>query len=244
MRPSILSRSGARSSRSAKIDPLPARDAFDTRPATAAVVRRRGDSGIGTQQTASGVGNAPVWVFELCHGASGDAGRSPANQRTYQSEENGSCLFVVRFGCFHETNPGSEPPPLARGGHLSPEGRSASAKKGLRLSVEPMHTAENKSTIGVTGHQRRAHADWRFARDVPRREIELISPGLAFSSLAVGSDQLFADVVLNLAIPNGLWISPGGAGPTVHVCRLSRGRDGAIVEWPSRPPTDLPCLRY
>lgn len=55
--------------------------------------------------------------------------------------------------------------------------------------------------IGVSGHQNRAGIDWKWVAAALRAEIvksEKIAK--AFSSLAVGSDQVFADVAVSLGI--------------------------------------------
>lgn len=55
--------------------------------------------------------------------------------------------------------------------------------------------------IGVSGHQRRPGIDWDWVAATLRKEI--IRAGQiaeAFSSLAVGSDQVFADITIGLEI--------------------------------------------
>ena len=56
--------------------------------------------------------------------------------------------------------------------------------------------------IGVTGHQNRPGIDWPWVKNVMRSEmIEINNVSRALSSLAEGSDQLFASVALSLSIP-------------------------------------------
>jgi hypothetical protein len=56
--------------------------------------------------------------------------------------------------------------------------------------------------IGVTGHQARPNLDWAWCRATLRDILSEISPfERALSSLAIGSDQLFAEVALELGIP-------------------------------------------
>ncbi len=56
--------------------------------------------------------------------------------------------------------------------------------------------------IGITGHQARPGIDWGWVRTTLRTEIaNLNGVKEAMSSLAVGSDQVFADVCLALSIP-------------------------------------------
>jgi hypothetical protein len=56
--------------------------------------------------------------------------------------------------------------------------------------------------IGITGHQYRAGIDWDWVRTAMRMELaKIANVGRAYSSLAVGSDQTFAEVALGLLIP-------------------------------------------
>jgi hypothetical protein len=56
-------------------------------------------------------------------------------------------------------------------------------------------------SIGVSGHQDRHGIDWGWVATALRREFIKIGPIVrAFSSLAVGSDQVFADVAISLEI--------------------------------------------
>ncbi|MBS1070056.1 hypothetical protein [Gluconobacter cerinus] len=56
--------------------------------------------------------------------------------------------------------------------------------------------------IGVTGHQARPGIDWEWVADRIRDQlIERAPVGRAFSSLAAGSDQVFAEQALALGIP-------------------------------------------
>ena len=56
--------------------------------------------------------------------------------------------------------------------------------------------------IGITGHQDRKGIQWKWVEDVLRSEIKkLPHVSEALTSLAVGSDQLFAEIALSLAVP-------------------------------------------
>lgn len=56
--------------------------------------------------------------------------------------------------------------------------------------------------VGVTGHQERPGIDWSWVRMAVRSELlDQQNVTYALSSLASGSDQLFAKVALELAIP-------------------------------------------
>jgi hypothetical protein len=56
--------------------------------------------------------------------------------------------------------------------------------------------------IGITGHQEREGIQWTWVEEVLRCEIKSIGPvEEAFTSLAIGSDQLFAKIALSLNIP-------------------------------------------
>lgn len=56
--------------------------------------------------------------------------------------------------------------------------------------------------IGVTGHQARDGVDWAWVRATTLYELKQIEiPSCALTSLAVGSDQVFAEVALALDIP-------------------------------------------
>jgi hypothetical protein len=58
------------------------------------------------------------------------------------------------------------------------------------------------ATIGITGHQEREGIHWGWVEDCFRNEIsKLRGVSAGYSSLAVGSDQLFARVLLGLSIP-------------------------------------------
>ena len=56
--------------------------------------------------------------------------------------------------------------------------------------------------IGITGHQARDGIDWSWVRDTIRVELSKIG-GIerGLSSLAAGSDQVFAEVALGLGVP-------------------------------------------
>jgi len=57
-------------------------------------------------------------------------------------------------------------------------------------------------SIGVSGHQDRPGIDWDWVAAALRSEIAKAGRIVkAFSSLAVGSDQVFADVAIGLDIP-------------------------------------------
>jgi hypothetical protein len=57
-------------------------------------------------------------------------------------------------------------------------------------------------SIGVSGHQNRPGIDWDWVAGALRSEIAKVGRiAKAFSSLAVGSDQVFADVAVGLNIP-------------------------------------------
>lgn len=56
--------------------------------------------------------------------------------------------------------------------------------------------------IGVSGHQGRVGIDWRWVSRTTRTELMRIRGATrALSSLARGSDQVFAEAALNLKIP-------------------------------------------
>ena len=56
--------------------------------------------------------------------------------------------------------------------------------------------------IGVTGHQKRDGISWKWVAKAIGHQVELLLPVKeAFSSLAIGSDQVFAEVLLELGIP-------------------------------------------
>ena len=52
--------------------------------------------------------------------------------------------------------------------------------------------------IGISGHQDRAGIDWKWVRDEIDRELAAL-PGrhIGYSSLAIGSDQIFAGAILD-----------------------------------------------
>jgi hypothetical protein len=56
--------------------------------------------------------------------------------------------------------------------------------------------------VGFTGHQKRPGIDWAWVVSVLRKELSsLLNIEAAYSSLAAGGDQLFAEVALELSIP-------------------------------------------
>ncbi|PZQ19295.1 MAG: hypothetical protein DI565_02660 [Ancylobacter novellus] len=55
--------------------------------------------------------------------------------------------------------------------------------------------------LAVTGHQKREGADWDWVAEELRRILADRPVERGFSCLAVGSDQIFADVALSLEIP-------------------------------------------
>src|SRR5689334_16366782 len=56
--------------------------------------------------------------------------------------------------------------------------------------------------VGVTGHQARPDIDWSWVAKIVRQELLKIgNVTKTFSSLAVGSDQVFAEIALGLNIP-------------------------------------------
>lgn len=55
--------------------------------------------------------------------------------------------------------------------------------------------------IGVSGHQERAGIDWKWVGRALRNEFARVGKiSTAFSSLAVGSDQVFAEVAISVGI--------------------------------------------
>lgn len=56
--------------------------------------------------------------------------------------------------------------------------------------------------IGITGHQARDGIDWSWVRNTIRVELsKIIGIERGLSSLAAGSDQVFAEVALGLGVP-------------------------------------------
>lgn len=56
--------------------------------------------------------------------------------------------------------------------------------------------------VGITGHQKRNGADWSWVETTLRDELQkLPDVTRALSSLAVGSDRIFARVAMSLGIP-------------------------------------------
>ena len=56
--------------------------------------------------------------------------------------------------------------------------------------------------VGVTGHQRLTdESAWDWVRASINGEVESSRPSVALSSLAIGADQLFADVALQHRVP-------------------------------------------
>ncbi|MGA9795029.1 MAG: hypothetical protein WBQ17_05765 [Rhizomicrobium sp.] len=55
--------------------------------------------------------------------------------------------------------------------------------------------------IGVTGHQIRAGIDWRWVRTSIKTQLSsMIGVTNGYSSLAIGADQIFAEILLELQI--------------------------------------------
>lgn len=56
--------------------------------------------------------------------------------------------------------------------------------------------------VGITGHQERKGIQWSWVRDIISAELyRLRNVDKALSSLAAGSDQVFAEAALSLGIP-------------------------------------------
>ncbi|TBD04573.1 hypothetical protein ELH21_09295 [Rhizobium leguminosarum] len=56
--------------------------------------------------------------------------------------------------------------------------------------------------VGITGHQKRPGISWEWVSETLINEInKLGSPEAAYSSLAAGADQVFAQVIVDLKIP-------------------------------------------
>jgi hypothetical protein len=55
--------------------------------------------------------------------------------------------------------------------------------------------------VGVTGHQARPGIDWGWVDAAIGSELDRRAVERGFSSLAVGSDQVFADACLNRGVP-------------------------------------------
>lgn len=55
--------------------------------------------------------------------------------------------------------------------------------------------------VGITGHQSREGIDWTWVKDALTKQLEKLRPDRTLSSLAEGTDQIFAEVALNLNIP-------------------------------------------
>jgi hypothetical protein len=55
--------------------------------------------------------------------------------------------------------------------------------------------------VGVTGHQERDGIDWAWVSRAIRTELAQLAVTEALSSLAAGTDQIFAEVALDLRIP-------------------------------------------
>jgi hypothetical protein len=56
--------------------------------------------------------------------------------------------------------------------------------------------------IGITGHQTRDRIDWSWVKNTIRFELsKIVGVEQCLSSLASGSDQVFAEVALDLGIP-------------------------------------------
>lgn len=56
--------------------------------------------------------------------------------------------------------------------------------------------------VGITGHQDRAGIQWPWVREILRSKLtEIGTIDRALSSLAAGSDQVFAEVAVDLGIP-------------------------------------------
>jgi hypothetical protein len=56
--------------------------------------------------------------------------------------------------------------------------------------------------VGITGHRKRPGIDWKWVEATLRHELQKLSNvDSALSSLAVGADQVFAEVALSLGVP-------------------------------------------
>ena len=88
--------------------------------------------------------------------------------------------------------------------------------------------------VGLTGHQQRSGIDWDWTLDTLARELESLgSPIEGWSMLAVGADQIFAEIVLELGgtivtVVPGPWYEHCFDGATLPAYRDLLGR-GEIV---------------
>lgn len=55
--------------------------------------------------------------------------------------------------------------------------------------------------VGITGHQKRRGIDWEWVADALQLQLARLCPQRALTSLAEGTDQLFAGISLQLKIP-------------------------------------------
>lgn len=64
--------------------------------------------------------------------------------------------------------------------------------------------------VGISGHQKREGIDWEWVRHSLRTILISNNASIAFSSLAIGSDQIFASEALELRVPvNAVLPFPG-----------------------------------
>lgn len=65
-----------------------------------------------------------------------------------------------------------------------------------------MNKSDDGFSVGVSGHQHRDGIDWSWVAKAVRRELaSLTMVSKALSSLAAGSDQIFASTAIDLNIP-------------------------------------------
>lgn len=106
--------------------------------------------------------------------------------------------------------------------------------------------------VGITGHRHRPGIDWRWVAEAFGAELQRLGPVCGVTSLAIGADQIFADLVLKL----------GGEIEFVRPCAdyrddfhdaeglvfdhfLSAARSVVIIKpMPDRPSSYLAAGRY
>lgn len=96
-------------------------------------------------------------------------------------------------------------------------------------------------TVGITGHQKREGIDWVWVRQTITAQLNVHRPQQAMSSLAEGTDQIFADVVLDKGIPllavvpldnYARFFTPSGLA---IYQRLLRASSQVALKWPGDP---------
>jgi hypothetical protein len=73
---------------------------------------------------------------------------------------------------------------------------------GSKMVIDAVGKSDRKVNVGITGHQYRPNIDWRWVAGAIRQVLgSSLRPTRVWSSLAAGTDQIAAQIALELDVP-------------------------------------------